>query len=188
MRNIRGYLITAIFALQAGLNIKLFGFIPVMFTVLIPRTIYRYVAWLIPFLLFAFFLLGIASLHYMGSSPRRAFLCGSLYFLFALLGSLGVLVRQDFNLPRVSLMMKIWALSSLLGLFLVLSIRNEGVFLNPLAVYTAIALLIVSGVITLMISAWLAEDYYAHLDIGKDVPENATRIVGHPVMVNNTTG
>jgi len=177
MKDIQGYLLLVIFAIQATINMRLFGFIPVMFTVVIPDSVYHYIAWAIPFLLLAYFLLGAASIYYMSINSRRAFFCGEVYFLFGLIGSSAVVMR-DFPDTEI---MYVWALSSILGIIFMESLRKREVSLNPLATYTVIALLVVSGVITFMTSSWLAEDYYIHRNIGKDIPENTTKVMDYPL-------
>ncbi|WP_461867114.1 hypothetical protein [Thermococcus sp.] len=179
MKDIRGYLLLVIFVIHGIINIRFFGFIPVIFTVIIPSMLYRYIAWALPFLLLMYFLLGAASVYYISNNPRRAFFYGEVYFLFGFSGSLAATVK---NFPNLE-MLYLWALSSIFGAVLLWSLRKEGANLNPLAVYMVIALLVVSGLFTFITSSWLAEDYYAHMDIGEGISKNASKVVGHPVQV-----
>ncbi len=179
------YLLLSCFGVQAVLNLALHGFTPVMFSVIVPNSLFRATAWSLPFLVLGYFLLAVLALYYLGFSfnARRARLTGGFYFLVGLVGSAAVVSgsMHGGETPLLFVVFSVWALTSLVGLALLVnlpSVRASG----PVVVGVMV-LLGVSALLSAATAQWVVTDYYIHVNMNGSVPENATVVVGHPVQV-----
>ncbi|KQH81899.1 hypothetical protein [Thermococcus thioreducens] len=88
-------LLLAPFIVQLVINLIFYGFPAIMFSGIVPRSLYPKIAWSLPVLIVIYFLLGMAALYYMGISPRpkRGRLLGSAYFALGALGSAWVILQ-----------------------------------------------------------------------------------------------
>ena len=171
------------FVFQAVTNLAFYGFVPIMFSTIIPNSAYRYIAWSLPFLILAYFALGTISLYYLGiaTNLKRAKKFGAVYFLFGLVGSLWALfyfTRTPVETPLLFAVLGAWALSSLIGLIIFLKEKEASV--PPIFSVIAIALLSASAFLSAFSAQWLVSDYYVHVKTEENIPKNATVIVAYP--------
>lgn len=176
----------ACFMIQAVVNLAFYGFVPIMFSTIVPSYAYRYIAWALPFLILAFFALGTISLYYLGIATnfKRAKKFGAVYFLFGLFGSLWALfhfMRTPVETPILFAILGAWALSSLVGLIIFL--KGKEISVSPALSIMAIALLSASAFLSAFSAQWLVSDYYVHVKMEENVPKNATVIVAYPEQV-----
>lgn len=188
------YILLGCFALQGLINVLLFGFPPVMFSVVIPNSIYKEIYWLVPFLIVFYLLLAVASLYYLGASgyagnppvPKRGRLLGFLYFSLGAVGSAWVL--PEFSTPRegvIRLAFVLWLLSSVCGIVALWRLKES---VTGLVAAVVMVLVLVSAFLSFVTAGWLAEDYGVHLRASEGIPENATVIVAHPQNVSPPNG
>ncbi len=168
------------------INLAFYGFVPVMFSTIVPSSAYRRIAWALPFFVLAYFALGIISLYYLGIATnfKRAKKFGVVYFVFGLLGSLWALLYfmgTPVETPVLFAILGAWALSSLMGLIIFL--KGKEVSVSPALSVMAIALLSASAFLSAFSAQWLTSDYYVHVKMEENVPKNATVIVAHPEQV-----
>ncbi|MBO8174046.1 MAG: hypothetical protein H0Z18_02175 [Thermococcus sp.] len=174
------------FVFQAVTNLAFYGFVPIMFSSIVPSSAYRHIAWVLPFLILGYFALGTISLYYLGIATnfKRAKKFGAVYFLFGLLGSLWALLyfmRTPVETPILFAVLETWVLSSLVGLIIFL--KGKEVSVPPALSVIAIALLSASAFLSAFSAQWLASDYYVHVKMEENVPKNATVIVAYPEQV-----
>ena len=185
----RGLMLTCVYLVQGVLNLVFYGIPSIMFSVLLPQRVFREVAWLLPFLVLLYFAIGAFSLYSMGFTPRpgRGRVLGVVYFSVGLIGSLAVFPEFADETPLLRVLFVVWALLSLLGLFLLLRTENlEDV--SPLLIVSALLILLFSGAVSFFTAQWIVEDYYAHIHMDESVPENATVIVAYPENVSPPNG
>ncbi|NJE76777.1 hypothetical protein [Thermococcus sp. ES12] len=181
MRDWKVILLLGCFALQLVINLVFYGFPAILFSAIVPESLYPKIAWSLPFLIFAYFLLAIASLYYLGISPRleRGRLFGSAYFVIGSLGSAWVISTiSSVETPLLPIVFGVWLISSLVGIA-ALWLMEEKLPALPAAVM--VALFGISALISAATAQWVVADYYVHA--GSGIPENATAVVGHPVEV-----
>ena len=185
----RGLLLASAYLLQGVLNVVFYGIPSVMFSALLPQGVFQESAWLLPFLVLLYFSLGALSLYYLGFTtlPNRGKYLGVIYFSVGLIGSLAICFESAVETPVLRAVFALWALSSLLGLFLIPRTGNlEDVL--PLLTALTLLLLLFSGAVSFLTAQWIVEDYYAHLHMSGGIPENASIIVARPenVSINGT--
>ncbi|NJE11053.1 hypothetical protein [Thermococcus sp. MAR1] len=183
MRNWRLTLLLAPFIVQLAINLIFYGFPAVMFSGIVPESIYPKIAWSLPVLIIIYFLLGMAALYYMGISPRpkRGRLLGSAYFALGALGSAWGIPQTlaGMETPLLAIAFGIWFVSSIGGI-LSLWLLEEKV---PDAVAAVIiAFLGISAFISAAMAQWVVTDYYIHVHTNGGM-ENATVVVEHPIEV-----
>lgn len=182
----KSYLLPVLFLVQAGINLMFHGFPAVMFSVVIPNSLYEKLAWALPFLIFGYFALGVLSLYYLSASNvRRGRLLGFLYFGAGALGSVAVLSESIHETPLLPAIFALWLALSLLGMLLLF----RGIEVSWKLSLVAMLLLGISALVSASTAGWVVEDYYAHVHVG-EIPENATVIVAYPENVSppNATG
>ncbi|WP_457741331.1 hypothetical protein [Thermococcus sp.] len=176
----KGLLLTFAYLAQGVLNLIFYGIPSVMFSVLLPRSVFREIAWLLPFLVLLYFALGAFSLYYLGLSPipKRGRWLGVVYFSMGLVGSLAVSLESVDETPVLRPLFITWALLSLLGLSLTFKVGGlERV--NPLLIIGTVLVLFFSGAVSFLTAQWIVEDYYIHIHMNESVPENVT-VVAYP--------
>ncbi len=112
---------------------------------------------------------------------------GAIYFSVGLIGSLAICFEPTGETPVLIAVFVLWALSSFLGLFLILCTGNlEDV--SPLFTALTLLLLLFSGAVSFLTAQWIVEDYYAHLHMSEGITKNMGIIVAHPenVSINGT--
>ncbi|ASJ15277.1 hypothetical protein [Thermococcus radiotolerans] len=182
MRNWKLPLLLGCFIVQLVINLIFYGFPAIMFSGIVPESLYPKIAWSLPVLIIVYFLLAMASLYYLGISPRpkRGRLLGSAYFAFGALGSAWVILQTltSTETPLLPIAFGIWFVSSIGGI-VSLWLLEEKV---PDAVAAAIiAFLGISAFISAATAQWVVTDYYIHVHMNESIPRNATIVVEHPV-------
>lgn len=184
MRNWKLPLLLSCFIVQLAINLIFYGFPAIMFSGIVPESLYPEIAWSLPVLIIVYFLMGMASLYYLGISPRpkRGRLLGSAYFAFGAIGSAWVIAESlaGTETPLLPIAFGIWFASSIGGI-VSLWLLEEKV---PDAVAAAIiAFLGISAFISAATAQWVVTDYYVHVHMNESIPGNATVVVEHPVEV-----
>ncbi|ASJ11487.1 hypothetical protein [Thermococcus thioreducens] len=177
-------LLLAPFIVQLVINLIFYGFPAIMFSGIVPRSLYPKIAWSLPVLIVIYFLLGMAALYYMGISPRpkRGRLLGSAYFALGALGSAWVILQTlaGMETPLLAIAFGIWLTSSIVGI-LSLWLLEETV--PEAAAAAIIAFLGISAFISAATAQWVVTDYYIHVHTNGGM-ENATVVVEHPIEVS----
>ncbi|NJE00329.1 hypothetical protein [Thermococcus sp. JdF3] len=184
MADWKSHLLPALFLLHGGINLMFYGFPAVMFSAVIPASLYGKLAWALPFLILGYFALGILALyHLLIHNVRRGKLLGLLYFGAGALGSAVVLSESLHEMPLLPAIFALWLALSLLGMLLLF----RGIGVSWKLSLVAMTLLGISALVSASTAQWVVEDYYAHVHIG-EIPENATVIVAYPENVSPPNG
>ncbi|NJE62510.1 hypothetical protein [Thermococcus sp. 21S7] len=188
MRNWKLPLLLGCFIVQLAINLFFCGFPVVVLSAVIPNSVYSRIAWSLPILIIAYFLLAMAAVYYLGISPRpkRGRLLGSAYFALGVMGSaLALLQFSDTENPLISAAFALWLVSSIAGvpvLWLVEEKVPEGV------AAAIIAFLGISAFISAATAQWMVTDYYIHVHMNDSIPENASVIVAYPENASPPSG
>ena len=193
MKDWRLILLLGSFLVQAVLNLVFYGIPAIMLSKMLPEFFYPELAWSLKLFILCYFLTAFISLYYLGISPRpeRGRLFGTVYFTVGMVGAALVIVRflSDAETPLLFVAFGVWFAASLCGIIALWLVEER---IPEAAAAVVMALLGVSALISILLSEWVAVDYYVHTHMVGDIPENATVIAGHPVEVppnaTNATG
>ena len=186
MPNLKQHVLPLIFLLQAVLNLVFYGFPAFMFSVIVPNSLYEELARTLPFAMLLYFGLGILALHYISTGNlQRGRPLGVIYLGFGALGSAAVLSRFSNDAPALLVLHFLWLVLSIAGIVLLLL----GVGASRELSIVAMVLLGLSALLSAFVADWMVTDYYIHVHMGDNIPENASVIVAYPENVSiNATG